>query len=64
MTFSILAHLFSAFLDLVGLLMRSEPEKAVEIALLRKPIRILQRTQARPPRLTWWEKLPPDYSGC
>jgi hypothetical protein len=58
MTFAILAHLFSALLDVVGLLMRSEREKAVEIALLRKPIRILQRTQARPPRLTWWEKLP------
>ena len=58
MTFAILAHLFSALLDLVGLLMRSEREKAVEIALLRQQIRILHRTQARPPRLTWWEKLP------
>jgi putative transposase len=58
MTFAILAHLFSALLDVVGLLMRSEREKAVEIALLRQQIRILQRTQARPPRLTWWEKLP------
>jgi putative transposase len=38
--------------------MRSEREKDLEILLLRKPLRILQRRRARPPRLAWWEKLP------
>jgi putative transposase len=58
MTFAILAHLFSALLDLVGLLTRSEREKDLEILLLRQHLRTLQRTRVQPPRLTWWEKLP------
>jgi putative transposase len=33
-------------------------ENAVEILLLRQQIRILQRARTRPPRRSWWEKLP------
>ena len=58
MFFAVLAHLFSVLLDLLGMLARSECEKELEILLLRQQIRILQRTHARPPRLSWWEKLP------
>ena len=58
MIFTVFAHLFSALLDLLGLLARSEHEKDLEILLLRQQLRILQRTHSRPPRLSWWEKLP------
>ena len=58
MTFTMLAYLFSALLDLLSLFARSEREKDLEIFLLRQQIRILQRTHARPSRLSWWEKLP------
>ena len=58
MIFAVPACLFSALLDLLSLLARSDHEKDLEILLLRQQIRILQRTHARPPRLTWWEKLP------
>ena len=58
MTFAVVANLLNALFDLLGLLARSDFEKDVEILLLRKPIRLLQRTRTRPPRLSWWEKLP------
>ena len=58
MTFTVLAHLFSALLDVLRLYTWSEREKALEILLLRQQIRILQRTHARPSHLSWWEKLP------
>jgi putative transposase len=58
MAFAMFAHLFSILLDLLSLLARSEREKDLEILLLRQQIRLLQRTRARPPRLTWGEKLP------
>lgn len=58
MTFAVFAHLFSTLLDLLGLLARSEHEKDLEILLLRQQICVLQRTRARPPRLSWWDKLP------
>jgi putative transposase len=58
MIFALLARLFSVLLDLLSLLVRSDREKDLEILLLRQQLRILQRTQARPPRLSWWEKLP------
>ena len=35
MTFTVLAHLFSALLDVLGLFARSEREKELEILLLR-----------------------------
>ena len=63
MTFTLLAHLFSALLDVLRLYTWSEREKALEILLLRQQIRILQRTScsAHTPakaHLSWWEKLP------
>jgi putative transposase len=42
----------------LGLFLRSDREKNLEILLLRQHLRILQRTRTRPPRLSWWEKLP------
>lgn len=58
MVFTVFAHLFSSLLDLLSLLARSEREKDLEIRLLRQQLRLLQRVRARPPRLTWWERLP------
>jgi hypothetical protein len=58
MAFAAFAHIFSTLLDLLSLFVRSEREKDLEIVLLRQQIRILQRTRARPHRLSWWEKLP------
>jgi hypothetical protein len=46
MTFTMLAHLVSALLDLLSLFAQSEQEKDLEILLLRQQIRILQRTHA------------------
>jgi putative transposase len=58
MVFTVFAHLYSSLLDLLSLFARSEQEKDLEILLLRQQLRILQRTRTRPPRLTWWERLP------
>ena len=58
MPFAVFVSLFSVVLDLLGLLARSERENTLEILVLRQQLRILQRTQARTPRLSWWEKLP------
>jgi putative transposase len=54
----VMVSLFSVLLDFLGLLVQSDREKALEILLLRQQIRILQRTNSRPPRLSWWEKVP------
>jgi hypothetical protein len=58
MVITLVVHLFSILFDLVRSLSQSEREKELEIVLLRKPLRILQRTRSRSPRLCWWEKLP------
>jgi hypothetical protein len=58
MTFAVIANLFSVLFDLLDLLVRSDREKDLEILLLRQQLRIVQRTRARPPCLSWWEKLP------
>src|SRR5215472_5668180 len=58
MIIALFAHLYSVIIDLLSMLGRSERENDLEIVLLRQQIRILQRTRARPPRLSWWEKLP------
>ena len=57
MFFSVLAHLVGLLLDLGRLRIRTDQSKDVEVLLLRRQLAILQRTQARPPRLTRWEKL-------
>jgi hypothetical protein len=58
MIFTVGAHRFSALLDFLSLLPRSEREKDLEIVLLGQPLRILQRNRTRPLRLSWWEKVP------
>ena len=58
MIVTLVAHLFSMLFDLVRSFSQSERENELEIALLRKPLRILQRTRSRSPPLCWWEKLP------
>src|SRR5690348_5019094 len=58
MPFFVLALLFSTLLDFLSLLAQSEREKDLEILLLRQHLRLLQRTHSRPPRLSWWEKVP------
>src|SRR5215472_13800431 len=57
MIIALFAHLYSVIIDLLSMLGRSEREKDLEIVLLRQQIRILQRTRARPPRLSWCEKM-------
>ena len=52
-----LAQLLGFLLDLGRVLLGSDQRKEVEILLLRRQLAILQRTQARPPRLTRVEKL-------
>jgi len=57
MIFSVLAQLVALLLDLGRLLLRTDQSKDIEILLLRRQLAILQRTQARPPRITRGEKL-------
>lgn len=57
MLWSVVAQIFTLILDLLALLRQSDREKEVEILLLRQQLRILERKQARPPRLSRWEKL-------
>lgn len=57
MIFLLVTHVFSRLLDLIWLRRRAEHDKAVEILLLRQQLRILQRKQPHPPRISRWEKL-------
>ena len=57
MFFSALAQPVELLLDLGRMLMRTDQSKDIEILLLRRQLPILQRTHARPPRLTRGEKL-------
>ena len=57
MIFVLLAHAMSLLLDLILLVGRSDRGKDVEIMLLRQQLRILQRHQPRPLRVSRWEKL-------
>ena len=54
---SILAQIFWLGLDIVGVFRQSDREQAVEVLLLRQQLRIVQRQQKRPPRVSRWEKL-------
>jgi hypothetical protein len=56
MVFAILAQVLSLLLDLLTG-RRSEEAKELEILVLRQQLRVLQRTQAHPPRPSRWEKL-------
>jgi putative transposase len=57
MIFLFLQHLVSFLLDLITVARRSDRDKDMEILLLRQQLRILQRKQPRPPRISRWEKL-------
>src|SRR5687768_13393387 len=53
----VLIQLFTLGLDIVALRSQSAREKDLEILLLRQQLRIVERKQTRPPRLSRWEKL-------
>ncbi len=55
MIFSVLAHILSLLVDLLTGGRRTEQAKDLEILVLRQQLRILQRTQTRPPRVTGHE---------
>ncbi len=57
MTFYLLAHVWSVLLDLITLVGRSDRDKDFEILLLRQQLRMLQRKQPHPPRISRCEKL-------
>jgi transposase InsO family protein len=51
------AQVFTLMLDVFALRRQSQHEKDLEILLLRQQLRIVERKQTRPPRLSRWEKL-------
>jgi transposase InsO family protein len=57
MLFFLLAQAFSLLLNLIWLGRRGDQDKEIEILLLRQQLRILQRTQPRPPHISRWQKL-------
>ena len=57
MLFFLLAHAFSLLLDLIWLGRRAEPDKEIEILLLRQQLRILHRKHPHAPRISRWQKL-------
>ena len=57
MVYALLAQVLSFLLDLVAMVRLSNPEKDLELLLLRQQVRILQRKLAHPPRLACSEKL-------
>ncbi|HSH81884.1 MAG TPA: integrase core domain-containing protein [Herpetosiphonaceae bacterium] len=57
MLYFLLAHACSLLLDLIWVGRGAEQDKDVEILLLRQQLRILQRKQPHPPRISRWEKL-------
>ncbi|MBX3085461.1 MAG: integrase core domain-containing protein [Anaerolineae bacterium] len=57
MTWSVFAQLFWLVIDVLAVVRLSKHEKDIEVLLLRQQLRILERKQQRPPRITRWEKL-------
>ena len=57
MLYYFLAHGLSFLLDLVALARLSNPEKDLELLLLRQQVRILQRKLDHPPRISRGENL-------
>ncbi len=53
----VLTHVLSFLLDLVATARRSDREEDLELLLLRQQLRIFQRKQAQPVRISRWEKL-------
>ena len=56
MLYGLFAHLFAALLDLIVITRLSDHEKDFELVLLRQQLRMLQRTQVRPLRISRWQK--------
>jgi putative transposase len=56
MPFLVLHVVFSFLLDLLHALRRSDPDKTIEVVLLRQQLRLYER-QARQPRPSRWEKV-------
>jgi putative transposase len=57
MVWFVVAQVFTLVLDILALWRQSEHEKDIEILLLRQQLRIVERKQAHPPRLSRGEKL-------
>ncbi|MDQ6645478.1 MAG: integrase core domain-containing protein [Chloroflexota bacterium] len=57
MIYQVIAQLVSLLLDLFTTKLRSEQQKDLEILLLRRQLRILQRHHPTTPHLARWEKL-------
>ena len=56
MPFLVLHVVFSFLLDLLHALRRSDPDKTIEVVLLRQQLRLYER-QATQPRPSRWEKV-------
>jgi putative transposase len=56
MPFLVLHVVFSFLLDLLHALRRSDPDKTIEVVLLRQQLRLYER-QAKQPRPSRWEKV-------
>ena len=52
-----LLHLIRFLVDLLTATRRADRDKDLQILLLQQQVRLLQREQRRPPRLSRWEKL-------
>jgi hypothetical protein len=57
MLFFLLKQALSLLVDLIWVSRRDDRDKDIEILLLRQHLRILQRKQPQPPRISRWEKL-------
>ena len=57
MLFFLLKQALSLLVDLIWVSRRDDQDKDIEILLLRQQLRILQRKQPQPPRISRWEKL-------
>lgn len=56
MIFIVFAQLLSFLLDLLATTRSSDHQKDMQLLLLQQQIRILQRKQSHPPRISRWEK--------
>lgn len=57
MIWSMLAQFCRLGLDILCVFRQSDREQATEVLLLRQQLRIVERKQRRPPRVSRWEKL-------
>ena len=54
---SVTAQVFWLMCDVLEVLKQSKLETEIEVLLLRQQLRLLERKQCRPPRVSCWEKL-------